>query len=342
MSKRTATIIKIAFVGIVIAVLTRYLMMTDYETIFAYLKEAPYVFPVIILVTLGGYITGAIAWHLCLGSEAYKINFVQLFFIRLVTENVSLFNPTTIVAGDGLKAILLKRKGVDNQVGVTSVLLARVALIISAVFLILTSIVYLFLRADGGMVNGWAVTVLVLFGVLLCLGFLALFVNKNLYLLRFGRALQKTFLKRWIDDELIDKIKEVNQDLVDFFDKGKLRMLGVFLISVLHWIFGGLEFYTILRFFDAPINIPDAIALEVGVLAIKSAGAVIPGQIGIEEYGNKIMLQLLDVMGNEIWLIVSLLRRARQIFWLVVAAIVSALFYKKYSINTSTTINVEK
>jgi hypothetical protein len=69
------------------------------------------------------------------------------------------------------------------------------------------------------------------------------------------------------------------------------------------------------------ISVIDAISMEVGVSLFKSLGAIVPGQIGIEEYGNKIMLDVVAVKGNEIWFVVSLVRRSRQLFWLSVAGV---------------------
>ena len=58
-----------------------------------------------------------------------------------------------------------------------------------------------------------------------------------------------------------------------------------------------------------------------GVILFKTIGSVVPGQLGIEEYGNKVMLDAIGIKSNEVWLVVSLMRRARQLFWVLVAGI---------------------
>lgn len=58
-----------------------------------------------------------------------------------------------------------------------------------------------------------------------------------------------------------------------------------------------------------------------GVIVFKTVGAIVPGQIGVEEYGNKVMLDAIGIVSNEIWLVVTLMRRGRQLFWLLVAGI---------------------
>ena len=50
-------------------------------------------------------------------------------------------------------------------------------------------------------------------------------------------------------------------------------------------------------------------------------GAIVPGQLGVEEYANKIMLETVGIVNNEVWVVVSILRRARQLFWVVIAGI---------------------
>ncbi len=44
-------------------------------------------------------------------------------------------------------------------------------------------------------------------------------------------------------------------------------------------------------------------------MLFKAAGAIVPGQIGVEEYGNKVMLDVIGIVSNEIWLVVTLIRR---------------------------------
>jgi len=51
-------------------------------------------------------------------------------------------------------------------------------------------------------------------------------------------------------------------------------------------------------------------------MVFKAIWAFVPGQIGIEEYASKMMLEFVNVPGSGVWITVSILRRARQIFWI--------------------------
>ena len=99
-------------------------------------------------------------------------------------------------------------------------------------------------------------------------------------------------------------------------------MLLSFLASCLHWIVGSLEFYFILLFLGVKTTVAKALLVDMGVIVFKSAGAFIPGQIGIEEYGNKVMLGIIGIAGGTIWITVSILRRARQLAWILLSLLV--------------------
>lgn len=52
-------------------------------------------------------------------------------------------------------------------------------------------------------------------------------------------------------------------------------------------------------------------------MLFRSAGFFIPGQLGLEEFGNKLMFSLVNIPGSETWVTASLVRRGRQIFWIL-------------------------
>ena len=99
---------------------------------------------------------------------------------------------------------------------------------------------------------------------------------------------------------------------------------------MVHWIFGAMEFFVIFTTLGLDVTVMSAIAVEMGVGVFKTLGSVIPGQLGIEEYGNKVMLDLIGVQSNEVWLAASLMRRGRQLFWLAVAGIASLVVYRRH------------
>src|SRR5690606_12084953 len=72
------------------------------------------------------------------------VSIPRLFLIRHVGETVGLLNPTSIVGGDAVKAILLGAHGIEKKKVVASVLLNRIILIVSQLSLFIIAISGLF------------------------------------------------------------------------------------------------------------------------------------------------------------------------------------------------------
>ncbi|MFT6338741.1 MAG: hypothetical protein ACJATI_005518, partial [Halioglobus sp.] len=115
--------------------------------------------------------------------------------------------------------------------------------------------------------------------------------------------------------------KEINLEAHTFYSHNKGKFFWAFLLSVIHWILGAAEFYLILKVLGFDISVVNAIAIEMGVILFKTIGAIVPGQVGVEEYANKVMLGAVGIAGNEVWLVVSIMRRARQLFWVGIAGV---------------------
>lgn len=108
-----------------------------------------------------------------------------------------------------------------------------------------------------------------------------------------------------------------------FVKHRKKQIALAFLCSILHWMFGASELFVILKYLEIDPLFLNALTVDMGVVIVKSIGGFVPAQIGVEEFGNKYMLTFIGVTGPGIWISVSILRRAKQLFWIIL----SALFY---------------
>jgi uncharacterized protein (TIRG00374 family) len=141
--------------------------------------------------------------------------------------------------------------------------------------------------------------------------------------------MQERFGHKYISDKILLSIREINQEAHLFFTDNQGKFILAFILSVIHWILGAAEFYLILRVLGLDISVVNAVAIEMGVILFKTVGAIVPGQVGVEEYANKIMLEAVGIAGNEVWLVVSIMRRARQLFWVGVAGIFYVFMRRK-------------
>lgn len=305
----------------VFLLIARFISTIDLELLKTYLSDMPGMFAGVILMSLCAYISSTIAWSLCMGGETKKIPFWELFMFRHVGEMLSLFNPTGIVAGESLKAVILNKRGVSGTDGVSSILLQRVLVILSGVVLMVVSVLYL---TAGQILNGGNVLLILLVSVFVAfLAYMVIrfLVHPKLFLGKTMENLKKKTGWALFSDKLIASSYEMNEVSSAYFRENKKRFLLAFLICLIHWIFGAMEFYIVLRMMGMDVSVIQASAVEMGVIFFKTIGAIVPGQIGIEEYGNKVMLNTIGIVSNEVWLVVTLMRRGRQLFWLLIAGI---------------------
>ena len=319
--KKYKLAIRIILLLIVLSFLGQFIRNTDFQEIGSYLKKMPFTFLGVLLLSFLAYLTATLAWKLCLGNDDSKVGLGQLFMMRHVGEMLSVFNPTSIVAGETLKAHYLGKSGVSSENAVSSILLSRILIILSAVLLTMLSAIYLIVQVSGVNENlAFALLAAVLlggFGYLLA----RFLLHSRLYLSRLFKNLQNRFGAKYISDQLLISVENVNRTSYIFYNHHRRKFILAFVLSIIHWIFGAAEFYIILKTLNIDCNVLNAVAIEMGVILFKTVGAIVPGQVGIEEYANKVMLGMIGVASNEVWLVVSIMRRARQLFWLGVAAI---------------------
>ena len=313
--------IKVILLLLVLAFIGQFIMHTDFEEIGGYLKKMPFTYLGVIGLSFIAYLSATVAWRLCMVDDSSKVDIGQLFMIRHVGEMLSVFNPTSVVAGETLKVHYLKKRGVSNQNSISSILMSRILIILSAVLLILLSSIYLIVRTYGAD----KVVVIVILGAIVLGGFgylLARFLlHSKLYLARTMRKLQDRFGDKYISDKFCISVEKINQTAHIFYNQNNNKFTLAFILSIIHWIFGAAEFYLILKVLGFEISLFNALAIEMGVILFKTVGAIVPGQVGVEEYANKIMLELVGIASNEVWLVVSIMRRARQLFWVGIAGV---------------------
>jgi hypothetical protein len=293
------------WVGIVIVIciiisLIAFLGATDIKIVIDSVQGVGYKFIWLLVFTGIAYYFGTLSWKFCLGDQKTSISTGKLYLIRHVGETVSLFNPASIVVGDALKIFMLEDYGIEKKRVVASVVLSRLILIAGHLLIFLVTVLVLLIQnssfRQADVYNKAA-------------GAFPLILNK-LNILRL-------------------KIASYLKELSSFYRPNKKALGWSVFFALLHWLVGALEFYYILRFLDIEVSIFHALFIDLGVVFFKAAGTLIPAHIGIEEYGNKIMLMAIGVPDAEIWISASILRRARQLVWLIFGIIIYFLLVKQ-------------
>lgn len=321
-------VIRILLVLVILVSLFFFIRATDLQQVVLSMQQVGYKFVILILVTFIAALLATIGWRYCMGEPGKNLPLWELFLVRVVGEAVALVNPTSIVVGEAVKVFLLREKEIERKTVVASMLISRA--VMASTQLLLFLLMGIFLLWKGGF--SWQfpqfspLFYLVLPGSIGLVLFLmrSPWLRNTLRPTRFGTALaQRTAVLR-------QKVREVRLELVLFYTTSQRNLALAALFFTVHWIFGGMEFYFILLFLGVKATIMQAILVDMGVVFFKAMGAFVPGQIGIEEYGNKVMLAMIGVPGTEIWVAASILRRARQLFWIGFGLLIYFRMNKKW------------
>lgn len=278
-----------------------FLRPMDLNMVTELIQKTGYKFCLLLLTTFVAYIFGTLSWQYALGEYAKCISTFRLFLIRHVGETVGMFNPASVIGGDALKVMMLDKEEIPRKIVVWSMLFSRGIMVVSQLLLFSATTLALLVYDPSLRPQN---------------------LNDGK---KFG--LYPLIVASWKGIWL--KFSDVFRELPVMLKANKRMLVFSCAFALLHWVFGGLEFYLILKFLGIKVTLVHALVVDLGVVLFKAAGAFVPGQLGIEEYGNKIMLMIIGVPAQEIWVTASVLRRARQLFWIAVAIGIYFVMFKK-------------
>lgn len=310
----------ILFLSVVIS-LGIYIAHTDLTQVTQSLAHIGWGFCWVLILTCLAYLLGTLAWAYCLGDQRKRINIYQLFWIRLIGETVSLFNPSSIIGGDFLKAELLKPYMIERKSAIRSVIVSRFLMIASQLLLSALAVAILLKQSSDDSFNRQVASFFPYFVIVFLVISLLIFL-----IFRLTKSLHKKLTTRFSQLKL--SLTTTLSETKLYYHQEKKALWLSFLFFSLHWFVGSLEFLLILHSLDINIDVIESLAMDMGVIFFKSAGAIIPGQIGIEEYGNQFMLEFIGITGS-LWLSVSVVRRARQLVWLLFGGISYVVYHRK-------------
>lgn len=311
MIKRLVVICIILFIGL-------FLWNTDFRAILHELQKIGSKFVYLLGITLISYFFGAWSWYVCLGEEKKKTSLFRLFCIRQIGETIAQFNPSSVVAGDILKAKFLQSHGISNITAKNSVAIARATAVLSYLFLLLVAIIWLLWSKTGQQTTGYTrVTFYIIITLILGIngGLFYWLVHKrpikNITAADNPSFFTKTF----------NQLRQLIIEIKSFYQQNNPMFWLSYFLATIHWLLGSMEFYLILLFLHVDIQLMHGLLLDTSVLMIKSLGSFIPAQLGAEELANKLMLTLVGIKSISIWVTVSILRRTRQIFWAAIGCL---------------------
>jgi len=260
------------------------------------------------------------SWWILTSVKIKAKYFANFFLARVAADSTTMISSIAGIAGDPLRAMYV-RNIVPFKTGFASVLLDRISHGLGNIVIILIGIMIAFFKLNVP--------------IYALIGLFALFVFLFGFIIQILKKQNEGILQHLISnlpDQLRDKLmngpKKEKILMLDeeikycFSSKENLNhfIIAVFLHSIPLVIINALEIYMILLFIGQPITLVDASLVYLFGLLSNMLIFFIPMNIGSSEGAYSISLSLLGhdpVLG----LSVGLIRRLRQIVWMLLGLI---------------------
>jgi len=255
------------------------------------------------------------------GLWAYRI-----WKLRMVGESFNAVIPAAGMGGEPVKASLLKTHyGINYRAGTASLILAKTINVIALVIFLI-----------GGfalMINSHALPTA--YEYLAGVGLLALAVGIFLFFVIQRLAITSltgTWISRWrigrrVED-ILHHLHDMDERLVHCYTEHRSRFAGALLLALVNWMLGVVEIYFTLEFLEYPISWAEAWVVEAVTQMVRTGAFFIPAAIGVQE--GALLLICGAITGSPtVGGGVSVVRRVREIVWIVWGFAVAALYSLK-------------
>ncbi|MSO55232.1 MAG: hypothetical protein EXQ90_09015 [Rhodospirillales bacterium] len=317
-------ILKFLYLATGLALLIAVFIQVDLGEAFTRALDVGWGFTVIVAIYAVAFLIDCLTWQISLLVVPLSATWLyRCWKIRMVGELFNYVLPAGGMGGEPLKAELLKRYyGVGYRDGAASLIRIKTINIMGlAVFL---SIGFALMLASDALNTPYKLAAGIGLAAFV-LGVSLLFLVQRFRLSsraatwmqssRFGARL----------GSIVAFAHDMDERLVDFYTRHRSRFLAALALSVGNWVTGCLEIYATLWFLGHPIIFTDAWIIEGVVQLTRAASFVIPANIGVLEGG--FVLVFAEMMAAPaLGLAVVVVRRAREIVWLLAGAVVGLVF----------------
>lgn len=295
-----------------------------------HMRKVGFGFIPILAVSFLAYLSATLAWMICY-YNSFDFSFLkrlrQFFNIRQIGESLATINPTGVVGGDALKYVLMGQHKLEKEKSILSLSLLRILTILSFLFLVFVCIFMILARTEILVSKFYLFSGLAVL-TLFCIGLTWLIFSRRMIVFRLLRRLFR-MLRLSPDNKILGIVESINLTTSKVMQLRGSVVMSAFILLMIHWLFGALEFLVILHYLGLSISLLDSFVLEIGTSFTRSLLSFIPGQIGVEEYSNKLFLDLVGVKAEGIWIAVSIIRRIRQVFWISLGVFLYLRYYRK-------------
>src|SRR5262245_6849767 len=249
-------------------------------------------------------------WYAFPGNPA---SFGRMFAARTAGEAVNVVTAVGGVGGEAVKVWIL-RPAVSYEESVPSVVIAKTSITIAqALFLILGLVLAAFVTDFSGPIVTAMLWLLVV-EILAVGGFFAAQVTGLVG--RAGRML--TWAGLITEPSYAERL---DADLREYYSRQWGRFVASVAAHLAGWLLGVVETFITMWALEIPVTVVTATVIEALGSAVRFATFLVPGSLGTLEGANAAAFAALG-FGASAGLTFSLVRRGRQVVWIVVGLLV--------------------
>jgi uncharacterized protein (TIRG00374 family) len=242
-----------------------------------------------------------------------RTSYWRLYGARLAGEALNVVTAVGSVGGEAVKAWLLRRHvGYDESVPAVVIAKTTIVMAQAAFLLIGIAAAWMAVPVDSAVLTAmlWLLVVeVVAVGGFFGAQITGLVRRMGALLARFGLVAAPSHA-RTLDDALRG-----------YYRGSWPRLTYSVAYHLLGWLFGALEAFIMLRALDVPASAVMALVIEALGSGVRFASFLVPASLGAFESANAAAFGALG-FGAATGLAFSLVRRARQIVWIVIGLIV--------------------
>ena len=138
---------------------------------------------------------------------------------------------------------------------------------------------------------------------------------------RSRRSLERllgTWIGGWLQRNA-GRFQRADEQLVSFFKQEQGGLLLPMLLYSAGWFARGLETLLFLRLLGADVSLTAAVVLESSIVLVRSVAVPVPGGLGVQDAAYVLSLGALGVPdATTVGTALVLLKRARDLFWILV------------------------
>lgn len=269
-----------------------------------------------------GFAIDSFTWQMALGVPLNLTWLWRAFRVRVVGEMFNAVIPAAGMGGEPVKAEILKKDyGISYRAGTASIILGRTINMIGELVFLAVGFALVWTSTLGGPFKTAAAIGLVAF-VAATVGFF--YFQRLKISSRTGRRLAKWRLTRRVED-VLHHIHDLDERLVAFYAGDRARFAAAVFLAFLNWVAGVVEIYVTMAFLGHPVTFAEAWIIEAVVQLVRSAAFFIPVNVGAQE-GAFLVVYAALTGSPTIGVAVSVIRRFREVIWLVAGAALVGIY----------------